>query len=85
MASETTTPVLVHDWISRVRSLLTTATDQRIKFESTLFNKLTNILGCMRIRTAVYHPQSNFFERSHGHFKSSLKAHKQTKWIAISQ
>lgn len=47
MASETTTPILVHDWISRVRSLFITATDQRIKFESTLLNKLTNILGCM--------------------------------------
>lgn len=46
-------------WIARFGAPTTITTDQGAQFESQLFNALTDLIGCTRIRTTAYHPASN--------------------------
>nr|VZH96017.1 unnamed protein product [Spirometra erinaceieuropaei] len=72
-------PLLVlflEHWISHYGVPSTITTDRGQQFESRLFNSLTNLLGCSRIRTTAYHPSSNgLVERFHRQLKASLRAH----------
>ncbi|BHF63018.1 hypothetical protein SprV_0200600700 [Sparganum proliferum] len=63
-------------WISHYGIPSTITTDRGQQFESRLFNNLTDLLGCSRIRTTAYHPSSNgLVERFHWQLKASLRAH----------
>ncbi|BHF81454.1 hypothetical protein SprV_0702458400 [Sparganum proliferum] len=63
-------------WISQYGIPSTITTDRGQQFESRLFNNLTDLLGCSRIRTTAYHPSSNgLVERFHRQLKASLRAH----------
>ncbi|BHF61753.1 hypothetical protein SprV_0100472900 [Sparganum proliferum] len=63
-------------WISHYGIPSTITTDRGQQFESRLFNNLTDLLGCSRIRTTAYHPSSNgLVERFHQQLKASLRAH----------
>ncbi|BHF82041.1 hypothetical protein SprV_0802517700 [Sparganum proliferum] len=63
-------------WISHYGIPSTITTDRGQQFESRLFNNLTDLLGCSRIRTTAYHPSSNgLVERFHRQLKASLRAH----------
>ncbi|BHF71078.1 hypothetical protein SprV_0401413200 [Sparganum proliferum] len=63
-------------WISHNGIPSTITTDRGQQFESRLFNNLTDLLGCSRIRTTAYHPSSNgLVERFHRQLKASLRAH----------
>ncbi|BHF63007.1 hypothetical protein SprV_0200599600 [Sparganum proliferum] len=64
------------DLISHYGIPSTITTDRGQQFESRLFNNLTDLLGCSRIRTTAYHPSSNgLVERFHWQLKASLRAH----------
>ncbi|BHF66092.1 hypothetical protein SprV_0200910600 [Sparganum proliferum] len=63
-------------WISHYGIPSTITTDRGQQFESRLFNNLTDLLGCSRIRTTAYHPSSNgLVERFHRQLKASLRSH----------
>ncbi|BHF66082.1 hypothetical protein SprV_0200909600 [Sparganum proliferum] len=63
-------------WIPHYGIPSTIITDRGQQFESRLFNNLTDLLGCSRIRTTAYHPLSNgLVERFHRQLKASLRAH----------
>nr|VZI40994.1 unnamed protein product [Spirometra erinaceieuropaei] len=63
-------------WISHYGVPSTITADRGQQFESRLFNSLTDLLGCSRIRTKPYHPSSNgLVERFHRQLKASLRAH----------
>ncbi|GAA55826.1 hypothetical protein CLF_109118, partial [Clonorchis sinensis] len=50
-------------------------TDRGSQFESQLFHRLTELLGCKRIRPTAYHSQVNgLVERFHRHLKTALQA-----------
>lgn len=69
-------------WISRFGCPLRLTTDQGRQFESTLFHRLTQLLGCKRIHTTAYHPQANgAIERWHRSLKTSLTAHLTDNWV----
>ena len=61
----------------------TVMTDRGSQFESSLWEKLMQLLGTKRLRTTAYHPISNgLIERFHRQLKASLKAHPTpTNWI----
>lgn len=84
MTAETAARALLHGWISRFGCPVTLTSDQGKSFESNLFQELIRTLGCNRIRTCAYHPQSNgLIERFHRHLKTSLKAHNEAKWTDV--
>nr|VZI21211.1 unnamed protein product [Spirometra erinaceieuropaei] len=63
-------------WISHYGVPLTITIDGGQPFEFRLFNSLTDLLGCSRIRTTAYRPSSNgLVERFHRQLKASLRAH----------
>ncbi|CAH8462440.1 unnamed protein product [Dicrocoelium dendriticum] len=74
-STETIARALITRWIAifGVPSYITT--DRGSQFESHLFQQLTELLGCKRIRTTAYHPQANgLVERFHRHLKTAFKA-----------
>jgi hypothetical protein len=68
----------VEHWISRFGVPFSLSTDRGAQFEAHLFNQLTNMLGCVRIRTTSYHASGNgLIERMHRSLKTSLRAQDQ--------
>jgi len=66
--------VFLHNWVARFGLPDTVISDQGPQFESHLFNKVLNSLGCIRRRTTPYHPQTNGkVERAHRTLKDSLR------------
>ena len=60
-------------WVARFGSPRIITTDRGAQFESVLFNRLCNFLGCERHRTTAYHPAANgMVERLHRQLKASL-------------
>ena len=74
--AETVARAFIHSWVSRFGVPSTVTTDRGRQFESALWNQLTQLLGCKRIRTTYYHPAANgLIERFHRQLKISLKSH----------
>lgn len=61
----------------------TITTDRGRQFESQLWSKFLQLLGCKHLRTTAYHPIANgIIERFHQTFESALKAQSSSsKWI----
>ncbi|XP_064482860.1 uncharacterized protein K02A2.6-like [Ornithodoros turicata] len=74
----------LNTWVSRfgVPSIITS--DRGPQFESALFSRLVNTLGCKRIRTTTYHPASNgLVERFRRQLKVALRAAPETPWPEV--
>ncbi len=58
-------------------------TDRGSQFESTLFSKLCDFLGCERIRTTAFHLAENeMVERLHRQLKAALMSHADREhWV----
>lgn len=74
--------VMIRNYISRFGVPINITTDQGGQFTSKLFTELTEMLGCFKITTSPYHPQSNgMVERFHRQLKAALMAKGQsTNW-----
>ena len=70
-------------WIARFGVPSTITTDCGRQFESPLWSKLLQLLGCKHLRTTAYDPIMNgIIERFHRQLKSALKAHSSSShWI----
>ena len=80
MTADTVALTFTSGWIARFR-VPSTITCGR-QFESQLWSKLLQLLGCMHLRTTAYHPIANIIERFHRQLKSALKAHSSSShWI----
>ena len=73
--AETVAEAFVANWVAHFGVPSTITTDRGSQFESSLFKRLTQMLGCRHFRTTAYHPSSNgLVERFHRQLKSSFKA-----------
>ena len=73
--ADTVVEIFVNNWISRFGVPKRIITDQGRQFESNLFQSLLKRLGCQKLRTTAFHPQSNgLVERFHRTLKNSLRS-----------
>lgn len=83
-SANTVASVFYSNWIARFGAPITITTDQGTQFESKLFDALTKLVGCSRIRTTAYHPASNgMIERWHRSLKTAIKCHGSTEWVDL--
>ncbi|CAI2737819.1 unnamed protein product [Dicrocoelium dendriticum] len=81
VSADTVTRAFVERWVASHGCPATVTTDRGPQFESSTFNDLLKVLGCQRIRTTAYHPQSNgMVERFHRQLKASLSAANALSW-----
>ena len=71
------------NWVARFGAPKIVTTDRGAQFESALFTRLCNFLGCERNRTTAYHPAANgMVERLHRQLKASLmSADNAAHWV----
>lgn len=82
-SAKTVAKTLFQQYMTRFGIPFTITTDQGSNFESVLFQEFSKFLGCHRIRTNSYHPQSNgMVERFHRTLKCALRARagKNNNW-----
>ncbi len=66
--TETVILTILQNWVARFGAPNSVTTNRGPQFESTLFVKLCEFLGCERTRTSTYHPAANGMEeRLHRH------------------
>lgn len=82
ISAESVAKTLFNQYICRFGVPHTITTDQGTQFESKLFKELATFLGCHKIHTSTYHPQSNgMVERFLRTLKSALIARAKTaRW-----
>lgn len=82
--AETVIRVFFENWIARFGSPSTVTTDRGSQFESHKFNEFLRNMGCTRIRTTAYHPQSNgLIERFHRRLKEGIKTRSSCSWVEV--
>ena len=75
MTADTVAHAFISCWVSRFGVPSSITTDRGRQFESALWQRLMELLGCKRIRTTSYYPIANgIVERFHRQLKSSIKA-----------
>lgn len=77
---ETVASALVRGWISRFDVPSTITTDRGHQFESTLWQKWTQLLGIKDIHTTAYHPIANGLI---DHFKAVLKTYTEHWTVSL--
>ena len=72
------------NWISRFGAPTILTSDQGSQFESLIFQSLTHLVGCKKIRTTAYHPASNgLIERWHRSMKAAIMCHNNREWVEV--
>lgn len=80
--TDTVAQAIFTNWIARFGVPEIIVTDGGSQFESSLFASFNRIMSIKRIRTTVYHPQSNGkIERLHRTLKTAIIAHNSPNWI----
>ena len=80
--AETIANAFMMGWVARFGAPEAVVTDRGSQFESSLFNKVLETIGCTRKRTTSYNPRSNgLIERFHRSLKSALKNGNDRDWI----
>lgn len=71
--SDTIVKLFIQNYVSRFGVPLRITVDRGTQFTSSIFSKLTKMLGIEKIHTSAYHPQSNgMIERFHRQLKTSI-------------
>ncbi|XP_035213125.1 uncharacterized protein LOC118187053 [Stegodyphus dumicola] len=84
MSADTVAKTFFSVWISRFGVPEYVTTDQGRQFESQLFTALTKFLGTKKIRTSLYHPNSNgLVERFHRSLKKAIRCHTAIHWVDV--
>lgn len=84
MTTDTVLRAFYENWISRFGTPATVTTDRGSNFESHKFKNFLDAMGCSRIRTTAYHPQSNgIIERFHRRLKEGIKARSPAQWMEV--
>ena len=82
ITATTVADAFLFNWVARFGCPLRLTTDQGRQFESALFHRFSQILGCERIHTTAYHPQANgVVERWHRSLKAALTANSNDNWV----
>ena len=82
MTTDTVAHAFISCWVSQFDVPSSIITDRGRQFESALWQRLMELLGCKGIRTTSYHPIANgIVEQFHRQLKSSMKAcHNPIMW-----
>ena len=84
MEANTVTRAFYDNWVARFGAPQVLTTDQGSQFESRLHQALLKLIGCQRIRTTPFHPQSNgMIERWHRSFKAAIMCHATPHWTRV--
>ena len=74
LTAENMATLFLNTWVARFGVPARVISDQGRNFDSALFKRVLASLGCDKVRTTAYHPQSNgMVERSHRTLKESLR------------
>ena len=80
--AETIANAFMMGWVARFGAPEAVVTDRGSQFESALFNKVLDLIGCKRKRTTSYNARANgLIERFHRSLKSALKNGNDRDWI----
>ena len=84
ITSQTVVKAFSENWVARFGAPSTVTTDRGSQFESCKFNEFLSYIGCSRVRTTAYHPQSNgLIERFHRRLKEGIKARSSDSWVQV--
>lgn len=84
ITAETIASAFYSGWICRFGTPLQIVTDQGRQFESSLFQSLSILMGCKRVRSSPYNPKCNGkIERWHRTLKAAIMAHSSPQWTEV--
>lgn len=82
ISSETVAQALLYGWFARFGCPTDIVTDRGGQFESTLFRRLSELIGFQRRRTTAYHASCNgLVERFHRQLKAAISCHGGDNWV----
>ncbi len=84
ITAEAVAKILVETWVARFGAPARITIDKGCQFESELFKSLASRLGCHKMHTTLYHPQSNGkVDRWHRSLKAAMYAYATPNWVDL--